>query len=62
MLLQSLTDQPVLAALWQKDGQGIYLLEPDGLYQLRFPLLQHKLVTADVYQGSEQAFAWLLGH
>jgi hypothetical protein len=62
MLLQSLTDQPVSTVFWQKDGQGIYMLEADGLYQLRFPLLQRKLVTADVYQGSEQAFAWLLGH
>ena len=61
MLLQSLTEQPVSAVVWQKDGQGIYLLEHDGLYQLRFPLLQHKLVTADVYRGSEDAFAWLMG-
>ena len=59
MLLQNLTEQSVSAVVWQKDGKGIYLLEPDGLYQLRFPLLQHQLVTADVYQGSEQAFAWL---
>ncbi len=59
MLLQNLTEQSVSAVVWQKDGKGIYLLEPDGLYQLRFPLLQHKLVTADVYQGREQAFAWL---
>jgi len=61
MLLQSLTEQPVSAVVWQKDGQGIYLLEQDGLYQLRFPLLQHKLVTADVYRGSEDVFAWLMG-
>ena len=62
MLLQNLTEQSVSAVVWQKDGKGIYLLEPDGLYQLRFPLLQHKLVTADVYQGSEHAFAWLAGY
>jgi hypothetical protein len=62
MLLQNLTEQSVSAVVWQKDGKGIYLLEPDGLYQLRFPLLQHKLVTADVYQSSDQAFAWLAGY
>jgi hypothetical protein len=59
MLLQSLTEQSVSAVVWQKNGQGIYLLEQDGLYQMRFPLLQHKLVTTDVYRGGEQAFAWL---
>ena len=62
MRLQNLTEQSVSAVIWQKDGKGIYLLEPDGLYQLRFPLLQHKLVTEDVYRGNEQAFAWLTGH
>jgi hypothetical protein len=62
MRLQNLTEQSVSAVIWQKDGKGIYLLEQDGLYQLRFPLLQRKLVTADVYRGSEQAFAWLTGN
>jgi len=60
-LLQSLTDQPVSAVVWQKNGQSIYLLEEGGLYQLRFPLLRNQLVTADVYREDERAFAWLAG-
>ena len=57
--LQVLTEQAVSALVWQEDSKGFFLLASDGLFHYQFPLLQARLVTADVWRGDEGAFVWL---
>jgi hypothetical protein len=54
---QNLGAQSVSAVVLAIDGKCFYLLEPDGLFQFRFPLLQHKIANRGSSKAAS-AFAW----
>ncbi|HOE34959.1 MAG: hypothetical protein GX415_04775 [Chloroflexi bacterium] len=57
--LQTLAEHAIGALIWQEDSKGFFLLTSGGVFQYQFPLLQPRLVAADVWHGDERAFVWL---
>ena len=58
-LLQVIGNMAVRQVIWQAGSRGFYLVSEDGLYQVRFPLLEPVLISEDIYQGDDFRAVWL---
>lgn len=58
-LLQTITEMPINQIIWQPDSKGFFIVTPDGLYHVSFPLLNPVMINEDIYQGQDFHSAWL---